>query len=180
MSLLGITLLNEIVNIQGITKSDDIVSNLRERVIHSLRQSRKDITTSDGMDIALCVLEKDRQIIQYTGGMNELVYIRNGELNIVKADHLSVSVVYEDATSFTRKEIAYQKGDVFYLFSDGYQDQFGGKNDRKYLSHRFYKSLLEVSELPMNKQKDILEQKLAEWMQNNTQTDDITVMGIRL
>jgi serine phosphatase RsbU (regulator of sigma subunit)/streptogramin lyase len=180
MSLLGITLLNEIVNVHGILRSDAIVTNLRERVIHSLRQSRKDIATSDGLDITLCVLDRDRKVIQFTGGMNDLVYIRKGELEIVKADHLSVSAVYEDSASFTKKEIAYQKGDVFYLFSDGYQDQFGGEKNRKYLAHRFLKTLLEIYHLPMIKQKVILEQNLGEWMKDNIQTDDITVMGIRL
>jgi ligand-binding sensor domain-containing protein/serine phosphatase RsbU (regulator of sigma subunit) len=180
MSLLGITLLNEIVNVQGIIRSDAIVTNLRERVIQSLQQSRKDATTSDGIDIALCVLLKERNILQYTGGMNDLVYIRDGELQIVKADHLSVSVVYEDSPPFTMKEIDFKKGDVFYLFSDGYQDQFGGDRNKKYLNHRFYQSLLEIYELPMAKQKEILEQRLREWMKGNIQTDDITVMGIRL
>jgi ligand-binding sensor domain-containing protein/serine phosphatase RsbU (regulator of sigma subunit) len=179
MSLLGITLLNEIVNVEGIVRSDAIITNLRQRVVQSLQQSRKDIITSDGIDIALCILEKDRKVIQYSGGMNELVYVRKGELEVVKADHLSVSVVYEDASSFTMKEISYQKGDVFYLFSDGYQDQFGGEHNKKYLSHRFYKTLLEISALPMSRQKEILEQKLREWMKDNIQTDDITVMGIR-
>jgi ligand-binding sensor domain-containing protein/serine phosphatase RsbU (regulator of sigma subunit) len=179
MSLLGITLLNEIVNVQGITQSDAIVTILRERVIHSLQQSRKDITTLDGIDIVLCVLDPDRKVIQYTGGMNDLVYIRCGELTIIKADHLSVSVAYEESCHFSMKEIAFQKGDVFYLFSDGYQDQFGGRQNKKYLSHRFYQSLKEIYDLPMQSQKEILEQRLAEWMKDNIQTDDITVMGIR-
>src|SRR5665647_2880432 len=86
MSLLGITLLNEIVNIHGITRSDAIVTKLRERVIHSLQQGRKNIPNSDGMDIALCVLDQYQKRIQYTGGMINLVYIRDGKLEIVKAD----------------------------------------------------------------------------------------------
>jgi ligand-binding sensor domain-containing protein/serine phosphatase RsbU (regulator of sigma subunit) len=180
MSLLGITLLNEIVNVEGIIRSDAIVTRLREMVIQSLRQSRKDVTTSDGIDITLCVLEKDRNVIQYTGGMNDLVYIRNGVLEVVKADHLSVSVVYENSPPFTMKEIDFKKDDVFYLFSDGYQDQFGGDRNKKYLNHRFYQSLLEIYELPMARQKEILEQRLNEWMKDCIQTDDITVMGIRL
>ncbi len=180
MSLLGITLLNEIVNIRGIIRSDAIVTNLRERVIQSLQQSRKDATTSDGIDIALIVQEKDRSVLQYAGGMNDIVYIRNGELQVVKADHMSASVAYEDSPPFTMKEIVYKKGDIFYLFSDGYQDQFGGDHDKKYLIHRFYKSLLEIYEMPMKRQKEILEQRLSEWMKDNIQTDDITVMGIRL
>jgi ligand-binding sensor domain-containing protein/serine phosphatase RsbU (regulator of sigma subunit) len=180
MSLLGITLLNEIVNVERITKSDAIVTKLREEVIHSLQQSRKDIITSDGIDIVLCVLDQHQKRIQYTGGMNDLVYIRDGKLEVVRADHLSASVLYEDSGPFTMKEIDSKKGDVLYLFSDGYQDQFGGNRDKKYLVRRFYETLLEIHELPMINQKEILEKKLYEWMKETIQTDDITVMGIRL
>jgi serine phosphatase RsbU (regulator of sigma subunit) len=180
MSFLGITLLNEIVNIEGITRSDDIVTKLREEVIHSLQQNRKDIITQDGIDIALCVLDKDQKRIQFTGGMNDLVYIRNGKLEVVRADKSSVSVLLEDSGPFTMKEIDYRNGDVFYLFSDGFQDQFGGDQNRKYLSRQFYCALVEIHELPMKSQKEILEKKLQDWMKDNDQTDDITVMGIRL
>jgi ligand-binding sensor domain-containing protein/serine phosphatase RsbU (regulator of sigma subunit) len=180
MSLLGITLLNEIVTTEGITRSDAIVTKLRERVIHSLQQSRKDIPTSDGMDIALCVLDQHQKRIQFTGGMNNIVFIRDRKLEILKADRFSVCVLYGNSGPFTMKEIDYRKGDVFYLFSDGYQDQFGGDLDKKYLSTHFYLSLLEIHELPMLKQKEILEKKLKEWIRDDIQTDDITVMGIRL
>jgi ligand-binding sensor domain-containing protein/serine phosphatase RsbU (regulator of sigma subunit) len=180
MSLLGITLLNEIVNDHGTTRSDAIVTKLRERVIHSLQQGRKDLATSDGMDIALCVLDQHLNRIQYTGGMNDLVFVRDGKLEIVKADKLSVCILRDDPSSFTMKEIDCKKGDVLYLFSDGYQDQFGGKNDKKYLIRRFYNMLLEIHELPMINQKEILEKNFYDWKKDNIQTDDITVMGIRL
>ena len=179
MSLLGITLLNEIVNIQGITRSDDVVTKLRESVIHSFKQNRTDSPISDGMDIALCVLEQLQQTIQYTGGMNDLVYIRDGKLEIVKSDRFSVCFS-NIQNSFTMKEIDYRKGDVFYLFSDGFQDQFGGDHDKKYLTRRFYSTLLEIHEMNMINQKAILEKKLNEWMKNNIQTDDIIVVGIRI
>jgi serine phosphatase RsbU (regulator of sigma subunit) len=78
------------------------------------------------------------------------------------------------------KEIDYEKGDVLYLFSDGYQDQFGGEYDRKYFVHRFYTLLLDIHRRPMIIQKEALEKNLKEWMGDNIQTDDITVMGIRL
>lgn len=180
MSLLGITFLNEIVNIEGITRSVDIVEKLREKVIHSLQQGRKDIPSSDGMDIALCVMDKQHKIIQYTGGMSNLVYIRDGKLEIVRADRTSVCVLYNYSEPFTMKEFEYKTGDVFYLFSDGYPDQFGGEHDRKYFVHRFYVELLDIHRLPMLKQKEILEKNLKEWIGDNVQTDDITVMGIRL
>jgi serine phosphatase RsbU (regulator of sigma subunit) len=180
ISLLGITLLNEIVNIHGITTSDAIVTELREGVIHSLQQGRKDIPTSDGMDIALCVLDQHQKRIQFTGGMNNLVYVRDKKLGEVKGDRFSVCALTDYTGSFTMKKIEYKKGDVFYLFSDGYQDQFGGDFDRKFLRKQFYLTLLEIHELPMLKQKETLETKLNEWMKDNPQTDDITVFGIRL
>jgi serine phosphatase RsbU (regulator of sigma subunit) len=180
MSLLGITMLNEIVNVEGITTSVAIVTKLRERVIHSLQQSRKDIPTSDGMDIALCVFDQHQKRIQYTGGMNNLVFIRDNKLEVIKADRLSVCVLYANSGPFSMKEFDYRKGDMFYLFSDGYQDQFGGDLDKKYLSQHFYLTLLEIHELPMADQREILKEKLNAWMTDKTQTDDITVMGIRI
>ena len=180
MSLLGITLLNEIVNIEGITRSDAIVTALRERVIQSLQQNRIDIIASDGMDIVLCVLDKHENKLQYTGAKNDLVHIEDGKLEIYKADHMDVSISNIDRGEFNMIEIEYKKGAVFYLFSDGYEDQFGGKNDRKYLRRQFYDTLFEIYDLPMINQKLILEEKLREWMQTNVQTDDITVLGIRL
>jgi ligand-binding sensor domain-containing protein/serine phosphatase RsbU (regulator of sigma subunit) len=180
MSLLGINLLNEIVNIRGITRSDAIVEKLRERLIYSLQQSRSDIGSSNGMDIALCVLDLQEKKMQFTGGMNSLVCIRDGKQAIIKADRFSVCKLDEFSGHFTMKEIDCEEGDVYYLFSDGYQDQFGGNNDKKYLIQKFYKTLFEISEFPMYVQKEILEQKLIRWMEDKEQTDDITVMGIRL
>jgi ligand-binding sensor domain-containing protein/serine phosphatase RsbU (regulator of sigma subunit) len=180
LSILGITSLNETVNIQGITRSDAIVEQLRERVIHTLQQSRKETAPPDGIDLSLCVLDKRRKKIQFTGAMNDIVFIHDEKLEVIKGDHLSVSVVSENSSSFTMKEIDYEKGDVIYLFSDGYTDQFGGVHDKKYLCHRFYDSLLEIHKSPMKDQKGILEKRLYKWMNSNVQTDDITVMGIRL
>jgi ligand-binding sensor domain-containing protein/serine phosphatase RsbU (regulator of sigma subunit) len=180
MSLLGITLLNEIVNVQGITQSDIIITKLRENLIKSLQQTRKDIPTTDGIDISLCVLDHQQSKIQYTGGMNNLIFIRDGKLEVIRGDRTSVCVIYNNSELFTRKEIDFKKGDIIYLFSDGYQDQFGGEHDRKYFVHRFYVVLLDIHRLPMSRQKEILEKNLKEWMRDNEQTDDITVMGIRL
>ena len=180
MSLLGITLLNEIVNIRGITKADAILSNLRDEVTRALLQGRRDIPTSDGMDIALCVLDQSQNMIQFSGGMNNLVYIRDKKLEEVKGNRFSVCALSGIWGPFTMNEFQYRKGDVYYLFSDGYQDQFGGDFDKKFLRQHFYLTLLEIHELPMIKQKEILGTKLEEWKKNNLQTDDITIMGIRI
>lgn len=180
MSVLGITLLNSIVNIEGCTDSDDIVAKLRDRVLHSLKQGRKNVPTSDGMDITLCVIDKQQKKLQFTGAMNDLVYVRDGSLVVVKADRLSVGVYNDYFNPYTREEFEYKKGDVLYLFSDGFKDQFGGADDKKYLSRQLYARLLEIHSLPMSVQKEILDTEIIEWMKNTNQTDDITIMGIRL
>jgi len=180
MSLLGITRLNEIVNVLGIVESDEIVTVLRDKVIESLQQKRKAITTSDGMDIALCVMDRISNTIQFTGGMNDLVYIHQGKLKVIEADHISVSILYSDYGKFSKKEIHFEKGDMVYLASDGFQDQFGGTRDKKFLRQRFYDLLTEIHQMPMAVQKEVLEKRLREWMGSTIQTDDITVMGIRL
>lgn len=179
MSLLGITFLNEIVNIQGITKSDTIVTELREKVINTFQQNRKDIPTNDGIDLALCVLDKGHKKFQFTGGRNNIVYIRDKKLEIIKSDPFPVGFTYDDPKPFTMKEIDYRNGDIFYLFTDGYKDQFGGDLYKKYLTSNFHKTLLEIHEIPMSDQRIILGKKLKEWMRDNIQTDDITILGIR-
>jgi ligand-binding sensor domain-containing protein/serine phosphatase RsbU (regulator of sigma subunit) len=180
MSLLGITMISEIVNVFGIVESDEIVTTLREKVIDALQQKRRAITTSDGMDIALCVIDRANQTLQFTGGMNDLIYIHQDKLEVIEADHISVSVLYSDFGKFSKKEIHFEKGDLVYLASDGFQDQFGGKRDKKFLRQRFHSLLDEIHLLPMAVQKEVLEKRLREWMGSTVQTDDITVMGFRL
>lgn len=180
MSLLGMTLLNEIVNYQGITISNVILTALREKVIKSLRQNRKAYYSSDGMDIALCVLDKHHKNLQFTGAGSDIVLISDGNLKILKADNLDVSLAYGNKCQFSIKEISVKKGDMLYLFSDGFQDQFGGSKDKKFLRRRFYNTLLEIHRLPLSDQHEILDARHLEWMQHRDQTDDITVMGIRL
>jgi serine phosphatase RsbU (regulator of sigma subunit) len=179
MSLLAITFLNEIVNHQAVTRSDVIVNVLRERVIDAL-QSRNDNFISDGLDLTLCVLDRKKKIIEYSGGMSDFVFIHNGDLKIVKTDRISVCSYNGYPGPFTMNEIGYERGDVIYLYSDGYQDQFGGEFDKKFLPLHFQVTLREIHRLPMHKQKEFLEKRLEDWRKGNVQTDDITVLGIRL
>ena len=180
MSLLGITLLNEIVNAEGNTDSDAIVSLLGARVASSLQQGRQQVVAGDGIDIALCVLHPEQNVIHYSGEMNDLVFIRDKKLNVIQADRLSVKSLKKSNAHYKMNAIDVKNGDVFYLFSDGYQDQFGGDRDKKFSRCRLYDTLLEIHELPMAQQKEILEKRIRDWMKNTIQTDDITVMGIHL
>ncbi len=179
MSLLGINLLNEIVNIHNITKPPIIVTRLRERIIESLQQSRSDSIMSDGMDMTLCAFDRKTRELEITGAKQDLLLIRGNMREVIKADRFAVNVEYDTYKEFTSQTIKVESGDVIYLFTDGFKDQFGGVQDRKFMSRRFYQTLQLIHHLSMEQQKIELEKKLLAWMGDNEQTDDITVLGIK-
>ena len=179
MSMLGITLLNELVNTIGIIESDKILNKLKQEIIDALRQKDNKDSTSDGMDMALCVYDPDRATLQYSGGFSPLALIRNGEIELIKADPMPVGIGALAGRDFTKHDIEVGKGDLIYLYTDGYEDQFGGEEDKKFSRKRFRELLLSIHTLPMPDQKSVLETRLDEWMDGREQIDDITVMGIR-
>lgn len=184
MSMLGISFLNEIVQRREITQANQILNELRKQIKHSLRQHGKREECKDGMDIALCVIDIKNNMMQYAGAFNPLYLIRdvNGkpELQEVKADRMPVGFHYAKDKSFTNHEIQLEIGDTFYIFSDGFIDQIGGKEEKKYLSRRFKELLLEIHEQPMYEQKEILDKTLKNWMEGYCQIDDILVVGVRV
>ncbi|MCK4344897.1 MAG: SpoIIE family protein phosphatase, partial [Bacteroidales bacterium] len=180
MSMLGITFLNEIVNNQGITQANEILYHLRENVIIALRQTSIEETASDGMDIALCVIDHKKNQLQFSGAFNPLVLIRNKEVQLYKGDYITIGISYHLEGSFSLHEIDIQKGDIIYMFSDGYADQFGGEKGKKFSNKRFRELLLDIHEKSMKEQKNILEQTMENWMKETEQIDDITLMGVRL
>lgn len=180
ISLLGITFLDEIVNTLNITNSKQIITILRERVIQTLTQRSKNNPTPDGMDMTLCVLDEKSKTIQYSGAMSDMLLIQNGKMKLFKGNRQSVCIPLTKKREFNMEVIHYAKGDMLYLFTDGYKDQFGGPNDKKYLARRFYSRLMEIYSEPTPIQKEILEKRLRDWMGQYPQTDDITVIGIRL
>ncbi|MCD4709244.1 MAG: SpoIIE family protein phosphatase [Bacteroidales bacterium] len=179
MSMLGITLLNEQLNTHGIEESHEILNKLKLEIINALRQKDNRDSTSDGMDMALCVYDPDSSKLQYSGGFSPLALIRNGEIEIIKADPMPVGIGAIVGREFTKHDIEIEKGDLIYLYTDGYEDQFGGEEDKKFSRKRFRELLLSIHSLPMPDQKSVLENRLDEWMDGSEQIDDITVMGIR-
>jgi serine phosphatase RsbU (regulator of sigma subunit) len=179
MSMLGITLLNEIVNNEGIVEADQVLNRLKNEIIHALRQTGESESASDGMDMALCVYDPGNSQLQYAGGFNPLVLIRNGEIQRYRADPMPIGIGATTGKEFTKHVIDIQKGDQIYLFSDGYEDQFGGENDKKFSRKKFREVLVEIHTLPASDQSVRLEEILDEWMGERAQIDDITVMGIR-
>jgi serine phosphatase RsbU (regulator of sigma subunit)/Tfp pilus assembly protein PilF len=184
MSMLGISFLNEIVQRREITQADHVLNELRKQIKHSLRQSGKREESREGIDIALCVIDTRKNVMQYSGANNPLYIISNsnGEsvLKEIKADMMPVGVHFSSDKPFTNHEIKLEIGDIFYIFSDGYMDQIGEGGNARFTSTRFKKLLLEIHDQPMYEQKEILEHTLTDWMGTQSQRDDILVMGARV
>jgi serine phosphatase RsbU (regulator of sigma subunit)/streptogramin lyase len=187
MSMLGSALLNEIVSNINTLQANLILNELRDQVILSLRQTGEAEEAREGMDIALCILDKENLGLQYAGAHNPLFLVREGELTEIKADRMPIGISPDAGKSFTNHEMTLRKDDALYMFSDGYLDQYGGEKGKKFMKSRFSQLLLDIQDSIMFEQKQILEQALNEWMgltgkygKQYEQIDDILVMGIKI
>lgn len=180
MSMLGISFLNEIVTKSRFDKTNEILELLRKRVKTALNQTGKANEAADGMDIALCILDTETNVLQFSGAYNPLYLVRDKQLQVVKADMQPIAI-YPREREFTFNEINVQKGDVIYIFTDGFIDQFGGEHNDKLKSSGFKKVLLQISHLPMKDQKAVLNDFIDNWMgAKNVQVDDILILGIKI
>jgi serine phosphatase RsbU (regulator of sigma subunit) len=178
MSMLGVTMLNEIVNGKHIIMPDQIIENLREGIIKSLKQVVDEDTVKDGMDIAVCVVDFKENLLWYAGANNPLYLVRGGELIHYRPDKMPVAIHYK-MQPFTLHKIELQKGDAFYIFSDGYSDQFGGPKQKKFMSMQLKETLVEMAGKPMLQQGERLNEIFEEWRGDNPQVDDVTLIGVR-
>jgi len=178
MSMLGVTMLNEIVNGKHIIMPDQILENLRQGVIKSLNQVAEEDSIKDGMDIAVCVVDFDKSLLWYAGANSPLYLVRGGELIHYRADKMPVAIHYKMGP-FTLNKIDLQKGDAFYIFSDGYADQFGGPKQKKYMSMQLKQTLVAMAGKPMLEQGERLNEIFEEWKGDNSQVDDVTLIGVR-
>ena len=180
MSMLGMTYLNEIIaNENKHLTANQILELLREKIKFSLHQTGKEGENKDGMDMAMCILHKKKNILEYAGAYNPLYLYRNGELHEYKADRMPIGIYHVEKEHFTNHEIKLKSGDNFYIFSDGYVDQFGGPAQTKFKSSNLKKLLNEVQDKPMNAQRQILEERFYKWKGNLDQLDDIIMIGIK-
>lgn len=180
MSMLGVSILNEIAANPENHQAGKILDLLREHIIATLSHTAKNEEARDGMDLALCIIDFKENKLQFAGAYNPLLLIRNNELIVHKADKMPVGSHSGEISSFTTQEIAIQKDDCLYMFSDGYADQFGGPKGKKFMSGKFKKLLLEIHNQAMPNQKAMLDETIENWMANHEQIDDILVMGIRI
>ena len=179
MSMIGTSLLNEIIVEKGISDTNKILDEMRTQIIKSLNQDTDD-DQKDGMDISICKLNMKKKTLEFSGAHNPLVIVSGNELKTVKGDSQAVGLETVDIKPFTKHSIKLKKDDMIYIYSDGYQDQFGGENGKKYMTANFKKLLLKISKEEEKKQNKLLEVELANWMQKEEQIDDICIMGVRV
>lgn len=178
MSLLGEVFISQIVKLQKIFEPDQILYHLNDAIQDALSQTGKN---RDGMDAAICLIDHEKQTISYAGARRPLVYVMDGELKIIKGDRLSIgSRLNKKQTQFTRHEMPLVENTIYYLYSDGYADQFGGENDTKLLEKNLHHLLASVYQLPLASQKNTLEEFLDDWKQGRSQIDDILLMGFKV
>jgi serine phosphatase RsbU (regulator of sigma subunit) len=180
MSIVGFNNINFAVNIRGALKAGDILNELNQGVTDSLRQHRQVSAIRDGMDIALCCFDFNNGYMSFAGANNPMLLVRNGEGLMYEPTKAPIGAfVGETLPVFNNNDIQIQRGDVVYVFSDGYADQFGGPDNKKFLKRHLREYLSQISHLPMNEQKAMLDQNFEQWRGDNEQIDDILIIGVR-
>ncbi|MGE0089466.1 MAG: SpoIIE family protein phosphatase [Bacteroidales bacterium] len=183
MSIVGYNQLNYAIDVRKAQTASGILDSLNEGVVETLREKNPDSISSvkDGMDITLCVIDYKNMKLQFAGANNPLCLIRNNEIIQVKPDKFAIGGNFgNELPKFTNNEIDLQKGDVLYTFSDGYADQFGGHDGRKFMAKRFRELLLSIHKDPIDDQARLLENILDEWRGREEQVDDILVIGVKI
>lgn len=180
MTVLGKSLLDQIVYEGNITTPNLIINLLDQKLRQNMKQIEGKTKTNDGMDLGLCLIDKKKREIKFAGSKIPLYLVQQGELKEVKADRVPVGSSFLDDKYFNLYDVKFEAGDVLYLASDGFQDQFGFNTNKKYLKSQFKNLLKQISGLPIAMQEERLKSEWSNWKGNLEQTDDLLIMGIRL
>lgn len=181
MSMLGVSGLNSIIFQEGVFRADKILNHLHDYIYKSLQQEQG--KSSDGMDVSVMVIYDSIPIAEFAGAMNSIYCIQEGELKEIKADKKPIgSNHYGKTREYTKQVIDISKPTVFYTGSDGYQDQFGGKTGKKFMKKNLKKLALELYRKPFDKQKELFDTTLKNWMKQSKerQIDDILLIGFKI
>jgi phosphoserine phosphatase RsbU/P len=179
MSMLGVTLLNETVIREKIIEPHLILNRLRGKIIDALGQKGIISEVKDGMDGSIISYDLKSKTLVYSGAFNPMYLIRDNKIIELKGDRMPLS--YHDKMSdFSCQEIKTKPNDLIYLFTDGYRDQFGGQNQKKFGSTHFKEFLIRHHKKPLPEQKQLLLDAYLNWRSKEEQVDDITIVGLKL
>jgi serine phosphatase RsbU (regulator of sigma subunit) len=180
MSIIGHNSLNKVVREYGLTRPSAILDQLNIEVMKALLQ-RHEKCINDGMDLALIAYNRKTGTIEFAGAYNPLYVVRKGEVMVYKGDRFPIGMTtMDEKKSFTNKPVDIKPGDMLYMCSDGYADQFGSPDVKKYKSVNIKRLLSQIWQLPVNEQKERLEKELLEWKGDLDQIDDILFIGTKI
>ena len=180
ISILGYNSLNQAINEYNLIHPSDILNFLNKSVGSVFNHSERS-TVPDGMDISLCCVDYTSMTVEYAGAFNPLYYFSKGVFKKIKGNRFPVGAYHgEETKEFRNHEINISPGDVFYIFTDGFADQFGGPKEKKFKQRKFVELLLENFDIPMHEQESLLRKTILQWQGNNEQVDDMLVIGFRI
>jgi serine phosphatase RsbU (regulator of sigma subunit) len=180
MSMMGISHLNESIIEKKLVHPNEILDNMRRGIISSLNPEGSDEESKDGMDCVLCAYDFSKMKLEFAAANNPLWLLRNGKLIEYKSDKMPVGMYGGEVRPFTLQEVDLEKGDIVYTFTDGYADQFGGEKGKKFKYKQLQEILIQNWALPMEEQKQILDDKFEKWKGNLEQIDDVLIIGVKI
>jgi serine phosphatase RsbU (regulator of sigma subunit) len=180
LTILGIGFLNDIFQSRIDIKANRALNLMREKLMKALRQTGEKAEAKDSIDLALCIFDTTTGQLQFSGANRPLILMRNGELIEYKPDKMTIGLAPLREHPFTNQVIDIKPGDSFYLFSDGYPDQFGEMNSKKFKQKNLKRIISSLAGQPMYYQKEIIEGTFREWKGNEQQVDDVLVFGFQL
>ncbi len=185
MSIIGFTLLNNVVNNNRITKPDRILKHLHIGMLAALQQTDNRRGVDNGMDMSLCTINPKLKRFQFAGAKNHLYVMQGDKLKVLKANKHSIGgrplrLDNDKVVEFSSYDFMYDERTSIYMMSDGYIDQFGGSKNQKFNTNRFKEMLMENRNLPMHRQKELMQTKFESWRGDREQVDDVLVMGVKL
>jgi len=181
MSMIGHEILEDITVIRQTTCPETILNELHKGIRKALKQEQTN--NRDGMDLSLVSIDQEKKIVEFAGAKNPLVYIQDGQVFQLKGDKMPIGGEQREATRvFSKQQISIERPTVLYMFTDGYQDQFGGADNKKFSIARMKELFLQIHQEQPDKQREILEQTISQWMETGKeyQIDDILVIGVSL
>lgn len=180
LSILGISFLNEILQSRSDFKANRVLNRMREKVKKALHQTDERSETKDSIDIGLCIFDSSTGKLQYSGANRPMIRVRNGLLTEFKPDKMTIGLAPLVEHSFTNRMIDTLPGDTFYLFSDGFSDQFSELTDKKFKHKQLKLAIESIAGLSLSRQKEYLEDTFKEWKGNYQQIDDVLIFGFQL
>ncbi|MBN8695361.1 MAG: serine/threonine-protein phosphatase [Bacteroidetes bacterium] len=180
MSMMAVSKLNESIIEKNLIAPNEILDNVRKGIIASLNPEGSEEESKDGMDCVLCAFDFEDMKLDFAAANNPLWLVRDGKVTEYAPDKMPVGKSPKENEPYTLKSIDLVKGDIIYIFTDGYADQFGGEKGKKFKYKQLQELLISNSHLPMQEQKQILANTIEKWMGNLEQVDDILVIGIKI